>query len=108
MKSRSIYSAAVVVLLAFSGPSLAGKGGGGMAGPEHQRGTGMAPGQSVATERRSDKALQQDRDREQYRGPDAERDTQKAKSKGPGEGTGQGDQLRTKDQDQLRKQSSDN
>lgn len=108
MKIISIYSAAIVVLMAFSGPSLAGKGGGGMGGAGHDQGTGMAPGQSVATERRSDKALQQDRDQEQYRGPDAERDKQKAKAKGLGEGTGKGDQLRTKDQDQLREKSSDN
>ena len=108
MKSRSIYSAAIIIALTFSGPSQAGKGGGGMGGPGHQKGIDMAPGQSVATERRSDKALQQDRDRQQYRGSDADRDTQKAKSKGLGEGTGKGDQLRTRDQDQLREQSSDN
>ena len=108
MKSTSIYSAAIIIVLAFSGPSLAGKGGGGMGGGGHQQGMGTAPGQSVATERRSDKALQQERDREQYRGSGAERDTQKAKAKGAGEGTGKGDQLRTTDQDQLREQSSDN
>ena len=104
MKSKSIYSAAVIIALAFSGPLLAGKGGGGSG---HQSGAGMAPGQSTPAEQRSDKALQQDRDQEQYRGPDAEREKQKAKAKGLGEGTGKGDQLRTKDQDQLREHSSD-
>lgn len=108
MKCGSIYSAAFIIALAFSGPSLAGKGGGGMGGPGYQQSRDMAPGQSMATERRSDKALQQDRDREQYRGPDADRDTQKAKAKELGEGTGKGDQLRTRDQDQLREQSPDN
>ena len=108
MKSRSLYSTAIIVVLAFSGPSLAGKGGGGMSGPSHQRGVDMAPGQDVATQRRADKALQQDRDRERYRGPDAERDTHMAKAKGLGEGTGKGDQLRSRDQDQLREQQSDN
>ena len=105
MKIGSIYTAAIIIVLAFSGPSLAGKGGGGMGGSGHQQGMDMAPRQSGDTEQRSDKALQQDRDKEQYRGPDADRDTQKAKSKGLGEGTGKGDQLRTRDQDQLREQS---
>jgi len=108
MKNKSIFSAAIIIALAFSGPSLAGKGGGGMGGSGHQSGMDMAPGQSEDRPQRSDKALQQDRDQEQYRGPDAERDKQKAKSKGLGEGTGKGDQLRTRDQDQLREQSSDN
>jgi hypothetical protein len=80
MKSRSVCSVAIIIVLAFSGPTLAGKGGGGMGGPGHQRGGDMAPGQGVSTQQRSDKALQQDRDQEQYRGPDAERDRQKRKA----------------------------
>ena len=108
MKSRSIHSAVVIIVLAFSGPSLAGKGGGGMGGPGHQKGGNMPSEQSVAPERRSDKAPQQDRDQQRYRGPDADRDTQKAKAKGADEGTGKGDQLRTRDQNQLRDQSSEN
>jgi len=92
MKSRLVYSAAVIIVLALSGPTLAGKGGGGsMGGPGNQRGGDMAPRQGGSTQRRSDKALQQDHDQEQYRGPDAERDRQKKKAKGQGEGAGKGD-----------------
>ena len=108
MTSRSIHSAVVTIILAFSGASLAGKGGGGMGGPGHQRGGNMPSGQSVTTERRSDKALQQDRDQERYGGSGTDRDTQKAKAKGAEEGTGAGEQVHTLDQNQLRDQSSEN
>ncbi|MGD8673902.1 MAG: hypothetical protein PVH86_11310, partial [Thiogranum sp.] len=84
MKTKSLYSAAVVIALVFSGPLVAGGGGGGgmgTGGSGHRMdggmGQGMGQGQGTAAERRSDKALQQDRDRETYRGPDAERNKQK-------------------------------
>jgi hypothetical protein len=49
---------------------------------------GMSQEQSRAGEQGSDHARQQDRDREQYRGPDAERDKQKAKAKQFGKDSG--------------------
>ena len=111
MCSKSIYTAAVVIAFAISTPLTAGPGGGGggMGGPGHQMGGSAPPGSSVATEKRSDKALQQDRDREMYRGPDATRDTQKSKAKGLGDGSVQGDQTRSQDrvQDKERLQGSD-
>ena len=80
-----------------------------MGGARHQMGGTRPPGQSMATEKRSDKALQQDRDREMYGGPEAPRDTQKSKAKGLGEGSGHGDQMRSQDRvtDQERLQGSD-
>lgn len=116
MNAKSRYTAAVVIALAISTPLLAGPGGGGgrgggggMGGPRHQMGGTMPPGQGIATEKRSDKALQQDRDREMYGGPEAARDKQKAKAKALGEGSGQGDQARGQDRvtDQERVQGSD-
>jgi hypothetical protein len=112
MHSKSIYTAAVVIVLALSTPALAGPGGGGgggMGGPRYQMGGGAPRGPATAPENRSDKALQQDRDREMYRGPDATRDTQKSKAKGLGDGSGQGDQVRSQDRvtDQERLQGSD-
>ena len=102
MKKSLLYSAVVSVTLALSGPLLAGKGGGGTGGPGYQGGFENAPGQDMATQRRSDKALQQDRDRERYRGPEAERQTQKQKAKELGTGPGYGDQLRSREQERLR------
>jgi hypothetical protein len=45
-------------------------------------------GQGKAEQHRSDRALQQDRDQEQYRGPDAQRDKQKGKAKQFGKQSG--------------------
>jgi hypothetical protein len=52
-----------------------------MGSQHHSMQGDSSQGQGQAGEHRSDRALQQDRDQEQYRGPDAERDKQKAKAK---------------------------
>ena len=102
MTHKILYGVVIAITLVFSGPSLAGKGGGsGISGPGHQRGGGMTPEQDITRQRRSDKATQQDRDREQYRGSEAERDKQKAKAKGLGTESGKGDQTRTLKQDRV-------
>jgi hypothetical protein len=86
MKAKTAFVAALVASVLSSGAALAGKGpGGGGAGLGAQHRSlqgGMSQGQ------RSDHARQQDRDREQYRGPDAERDKQKAKAKQFGKESG--------------------
>lgn len=99
MKYQSLYTAALAIALAAGGQALAGPGGGGggaggMGGMSRQMGGDMGRNYEMPGEHRSDRALQQDRDREQYSGPEAERDTQKAKARAPGEGSDSGDQER--------------
>ena len=87
MKARTVVVTALLAAVMSSGAAVAGKGhgggGGGMGqGAQHRSMQGdSSQGQGKAGEHRSDRALQQDRDQEQYRGPDAERNTQKAKAK---------------------------
>ena len=86
MKAKTVFVTTLVATVLFSGAALAGKGpgagsGGGM-GEQHRSMQGdSSQGQGKAGEHRSDRALQQDRDQERYRGPDAERNTQKGKAK---------------------------
>ena len=76
MNSSSLYAAALLVALAASSPLLGGRAGGsGMGQSGYQTRGGMIPEPGMTQqERRPDKALQQDRDREQYRGSAGERD----------------------------------
>lgn len=84
MNAKTVFVTALFVAI-VSNAALAGKGpGGGGAGMGYQQRSMQGEkfsGQEKAEEHRSDRALQQDRDREQYRGPDAERNKQKAKAK---------------------------
>lgn len=105
MKKFITYSLSMLIVLTFSAPLLAGKGGGGMGGTGHEPAFNRGQESSMATDRSSERAQQQDRDREQYRGSDAEREKQKAKSKAFGKETGQGDQLRTREQDRVQQQT---
>jgi len=89
MKVKTVVVTAVLATLMSSGAVLAGKGPGGGGGGSmgqgaqhrYMQGESYQGGQGKAGKHRSDQALQQDRDREQYRGPDAERDKQKAKAR---------------------------
>ena len=88
MKVKTVVVTAVLATLMSSGAVLAGKGPGGGGGSmgqgaqhRYMQGESYQGGQGKAGKHRSDQALQQDRDREQYRGPDAERDKQKAKAR---------------------------
>ena len=86
MKARTVVVTALLAAVMSSGAALAGKGHGGGGrgmgqGAQHRSMQGdSSRGQGMAEEHRSDRALQQDRDQERYRGPDAERDKQKAKA----------------------------
>jgi hypothetical protein len=88
MNRKSIYSAAVIMALTLSGQSFAGNGGGGMGmgGAAHRAGGNATPASQTANPWRSDQALQQERDREQYRAP-GERESQKRKARYFGEGS---------------------
>ena len=88
MEAKTVLVTALVAAVLSSGAVLAGKGPGGGGGgsmgqgAQHRSMQGERyQGQGKAGEHRSDQALQQDRDREQYRGPDAQRDKQKAKAR---------------------------
>ena len=94
MKAKTVLVTALVAAVLSSGAALAGKGGGGgggggggmSQGAQHRSMQGdSSQGQGKAEEHRSDRALQQDRDQERYRGPDAERNKQKGKAKQFGE-----------------------
>ena len=87
MKVKTVVVVLLTTLMsstAVAGKGPGGGGGGSMGqGAQHRymQGESYQGGQGKAGEHRSDQALQQDRDREQYRGPDAQRDKQKAKAK---------------------------
>lgn len=84
MKAKTVFVTALVASVLSSGAALAGKGHGaggmGMGAQDGSMQRAMPQGQR--------KAGEQDRDREQYRGPDAERDTQKAKARQFGQQAG--------------------
>lgn len=96
MKTRLTYSAAVIIALAFSGPLLAGKGGGGMGGPDYQRSGSGSPGQMATSQQRSDRSDQQNRQRERYREREVKRHTRKS-----GENPGMDDQIQLREQNQF-------
>jgi hypothetical protein len=94
MNAKTAFITALLATALSSGAALAGKGpggGGGSMGQGAQHRSmqdDMSRGQGQTGQHRSERALQQDRDMEQYRGPDAERDKQKAKAKQFGKQSG--------------------
>jgi delta 1-pyrroline-5-carboxylate dehydrogenase len=67
MRLKSVYTAAILIVLAFNGPLMAGSGGRGISGPGHKSGGGMLSTRTATSQQRADKARQQNRKRERER-----------------------------------------